>query len=56
MNEAILRVIQNEIEKIEEYPGYGNVLIKIEHNQVKIIEPTSRILITKDCPPLDKVT
>lgn len=49
MNQAVLQVIRDQIEIIEDYPGYGQVVVKIENGEVKIIEPTARILVKKDC-------
>ena len=47
MNTDTLNLIKSECEKIEQSPGFGKVLITIEHGKVKIIQPTVTILVDK---------
>ena len=47
MNQEVLLLIQKECEKIELNPGFGKVLISIENGCVKIIQPSTTILIKK---------
>ena len=51
MNADILELIKKECEKIETETGFGKVLISIENGCVKVVQPTSTILLPK---PLDK--
>ncbi len=50
MNEDTLKRIKQECEKIETEPGFGKVLLTIEHGQVLFIHPTPTIML----PKLDK--
>ena len=52
MNADTLARIKQECEKIEKEPGFGKILISIEHGEVRIIQPTQTILIK----PLDKLS
>ncbi len=45
MNADTLAIIKQECEKIEKEPGFGKVLISIEHGAVRIIQPTPTILM-----------
>jgi len=45
MNTDTLKLIKQEIEKIENEPGFGKVTISIEHGEVRIIQPAPTILI-----------
>ena len=47
MNAETLAIIKTECEKIEKEPGFGKVLISIEHGNVRIIQPTPTIMIDK---------
>jgi len=51
MDVEVLMQIKKECEKIEEDPGFGKVLISIEHGEVRMIQPTATILVKK----VDKV-
>ena len=45
MDTDILQMIKQEIEKIETFPGFGEVVIKIQNGRVKIIQPTPTIML-----------
>ena len=47
MNADTLQKIKEECEKIEKSPGFGEVTIKIQNGVVKIIQPTTTILVKK---------
>ena len=52
MNQAILQAIKYEIEKIEQFPGFGEVRVTIVNGHANYIFPTPAIQIQKDI--LDK--
>ena len=54
MNDEILALIKQECEKIEKDPGFGKVLISIEHYEVRLIQPTPTILIRPTNTRFDK--
>ena len=45
MDVKTLKLIREQCEKIEKEPGFGKVLISIESGSVRIIQPTTTILI-----------
>ena len=45
MNRETLALIKTECEKIEKEPGFGKVLVSIEHGNVRIIQSTSTIMV-----------
>ena len=45
LNADTLAIIKTECEKIEKEPGFGKVLISIEHGTVRIIQPTPTIMV-----------
>ena len=45
MNAETLTLIRKEVEKIEKEPGFGKVLISIEHGKVRTIQPTQTIMM-----------
>jgi len=47
MTNDTLQLIRQECEKIEKSPGFGEVTIKIQNGVVKIIQPTTTILVKK---------
>lgn len=47
MNEETLNFIKQECEKIEKQPGFGKVLITIEHGAAKFIHPTPTIMLPR---------
>lgn len=56
MNQAVLQIIKNEIEKIEQSSGFGEVVIKVKNGGGYQIEAKSSILITCQKDALDKVS
>lgn len=49
MNQAILQVIKNEVEKIENGTGRGTVLIEIVNGVVHTIKPTPTFYFGNIC-------
>ena len=47
MNTDTLNRIKQECEKIEKEPGFGKVLITIEHGRAIFIHPTPTIMLPK---------
>lgn len=50
MDVEVLAQIKKECEKIEKDPGFGKVLISIEHGEVRMIQPTATIMVAKLTP------
>ncbi len=51
MNPEDLAFIKQECEKIEKYPGFGKVVISIDHGCVRVVQPMPTIILRG----LDKV-
>ena len=47
MNADTLSIIKQECEKIEKEPGFGQVVITIEHGQALFIKPTPTIMLPR---------
>ncbi|KKN65901.1 hypothetical protein LCGC14_0477180 [marine sediment metagenome] len=48
MKQEVLLLIQEECEKIEMDPGFGNVTISIVNGRVKTVKPSPTIDVDKD--------